>query len=388
MRKSPRVWSPAWPWTASCWRGLAAALVLCALVASTSRAADELEIELATARDAPLAAQRGWHDLLESQFPGRVRLRPFRGGEQPQIERPDPGSRGPTRVVAVITGDGALVVPGASFALAQRTRARDWFTALASPTSEPTVTGDHGFDPTALDGLRGVLGKPISQVTRGQDRWAVYDRLCEDLGLPVVAETAAEIAIRDRRQAGPDLLADELQHLAHGTGLAVLLDGVELGLRPEVRGAGRFRLVVTPLAGAERIWPVGTALAGSGRDRAPKLFEFVDIDLPAQPFDQAVGWFSARTEVPVLVDRRAVAERGLDLANHLSAIPPKRTAYLMVLRGLAGPARLKLHLRLDDGGRPFVWLGPTFGSTVEKDRARRSGFGDVAPEPNADGEDR
>lgn len=379
MHHSPRIPRPGRPRPTPRWLGALAALALCGFCLVLPSPADEpptdpaidLEIELATARDAPLAAQRGWHDLLETLAPGRVRLRPFRGGEQPRVSRPESGSSDSIDVIAVITGDGALVVPGASFALSERSRARDWFATLSSPPSAPEVFEEFGLDPAARAELLAVLGRPLSHPTRGQDRWATYDRICQDLDIPVVPETAAEIAIRNARQAGPDPLADELQHLALGTGLAVLLDGAELGLRPEPRGAGRFRLVVTPLAGADRVWPLGTELTGSLRREVPKLHEFVDVDLPAQPFEQSLAWFTAQTELPVLVDRRAVAERGIDLANHLSTIPPKRTAWLMVIRGLAGPVRLRAYYRRDDANRPFLWLAPTFLSLVEKDRARR-----------------
>ncbi len=315
-----------------------------------------LEIELTTAPDAPLAAQRSWHDFLASLPDCSVRLRPVRRSDGPRQEVRQAGSKTVVWVLALINARGELRTPDARFAPGDRDAARNWVKRVQDQADSPDPGGDPSGGHPGGDRLRATVSAPLTESTQGKPRWDCFDRLLERFDQPVVIDPAAQVMIRRGRDDATDLVADELRGLALGTALALLLEPAELGLRaPGPAGLSNTWVVSPGTVGDDR-WPLGYEPEGSGRSDAPKLFEFFDVDLPSGTLESALAWFSARTELPIVVDRRALAERSVVPSEILVSLPPKRTAYVMALKGVLRPSRLTGKLRLDDAGRPWIWV--------------------------------
>jgi hypothetical protein len=60
--------------------------------------------------------------------------------------------------------------------------------------------------------------------------------------------------------------------------------------------------------------------------------------------------------VPVLVDHNALARHGVDPSKVTVSHPPSRTTYSQVLPKILFQARLKSEVRVDEAGKPFLWV--------------------------------
>ena len=58
----------------------------------------------------------------------------------------------------------------------------------------------------------------------------------------------------------------------------------------------------------------------------------------------------------MLVDTNALAHHEIDLDKVLLTHPRSRTVYGIALRKLLFQAKLKYEVRLDDAGKPFLWI--------------------------------
>jgi len=58
----------------------------------------------------------------------------------------------------------------------------------------------------------------------------------------------------------------------------------------------------------------------------------------------------------VLMDQNALARHGIDPSKAMVSIPVGRTTYSIALRKLLFQAGLKFEVRLDESGRPLLWV--------------------------------
>ena len=61
-------------------------------------------------------------------------------------------------------------------------------------------------------------------------------------------------------------------------------------------------------------------------------------------------------KAPVLIDHYALARHGIDPAKATVTLPRSKTTYSLALRKLLFQAGLKLKLRCDEAGMPFLWV--------------------------------
>ena len=66
------------------------------------------------------------------------------------------------------------------------------------------------------------------------------------------------------------------------------------------------------------------------------------------------GWRAV--EVPILMDYNAMARHGIDPAKAMVAMPAMRTVYATALRRLLGKVGLRYEIRVDEAGKPFLWI--------------------------------
>ncbi|MSR59034.1 MAG: hypothetical protein EXS05_15555 [Planctomycetaceae bacterium] len=231
-----------------------------------------------------------------------------------------------------------------------------------------------------LDELRefGAQGTP-----EGQPAWGLtkqqFGELFETLGTPLAADTLGDeftdalkkfqltgtLQVRLTESAATLLKSrDEsksqqsLQGISRGTALAILLSEQGLGFRPRRRQDGTIELSVAPISELNKPWPVGWPRKESGPATAPKLFKFYPIDLHDIELDAVLEAAAQVLEVPILVDRGALAAKDIDLSQVKVSQKPKRTTWSLALSSLLFQARTKFELLIDEAGHPFLWVTP------------------------------
>jgi hypothetical protein len=113
--------------------------------------------------------------------------------------------------------------------------------------------------------------------------------------------------------------------------------------------------VVKPAA-KQTTWPVGWPLGEQKpRDVLPKLFETLNAEIDT-PLTDVLENIAERLDVVVLYDHYAMARQGIDLAKLNSRFPPSKTWYAKVIDRVLHQSGLTGEWRLDDAGKPLLWV--------------------------------
>lgn len=329
---------------------LALACVLLCGGGATAHAAGRVELEIATQRGAPLTAAQTWQQVLAEAGADGIRIAEARGGEEPAIEQLGTEDEPVYRVTGILTARDVLILPGGKFTPRDRGRLQEWITRLREQgLSESGGDAPFGLPARQLEAVRADLGQAVRSATRDQSAAdvvaALASRLTYDLQLE--AEDQALLA-----EAPP--CADEFQGLAAGTALAAVLRNAGLALVPSAAG-GQLQYSVASAGSVEDAWPAGWPAEGKPIDVLPTLLEFVNAEIADIPLAEAVAGVAERIGAPVVYDQIALAFHEIDLALPVSQAKT-RTTCTQLLRRLLFQGKLKHELRIDDGGRPFLWI--------------------------------
>jgi hypothetical protein len=86
------------------------------------------------------------------------------------------------------------------------------------------------------------------------------------------------------------------------------------------------------------------------------MFEFHHVEIDGVPLATAMDAIADKLKTPILLDRAALAKLQIDPAKVNVKLPAQRTTYGLALDRVLGQARLKEELRVDDAGKPFLWI--------------------------------
>ena len=106
----------------------------------------------------------------------------------------------------------------------------------------------------------------------------------------------------------------------------------------------------------KEIWPIGWPPEKPLAQTVPSLYEFHNVNVQNATAAKALAAIAARLKVPVLMDYNAMARHGVDPAKTLVSFPSARTTYSLALRKLLFQAGLQFEVRLDEAGKPFLWI--------------------------------
>lgn len=287
-----------------------------------------------------ITGPQDWLRVLRRAGISQVRLSAANGTVRPEVHQRASG----TTVIGVLGTDNRLQLPRASFSLREVGRVAGHLRHL---TARKESAGQHAQQAAPI---AAPLAAPIPDDTRG----TAYRKL--------IAQQieAMDIPIRIDRQARPALLDDtpiqtELKGLSRGTALAYLLDLKGLVLRSESAGGG---MAIEPATEDAESWPIGRLPKGSLREQAPQLLEFLPVRIRETPLTTVLEALRKRLELPMLIAYGELEPQEIDLDAIVVTLPEERTFYKKVLDRSLFQGRMKAHLRLDDGGRPFLWIRP------------------------------
>lgn len=336
---------------------LAALIVFAAASAQPACGADRVELEIATEKGAPITAGQEWAQLLNGLDLSSVQIRGSRPGDKAEIRvQGSPGSR-IYHVTGILSSGNQLQVPGHRFRASDRGAIAAWVADLIrqGPLRPGEAEVPFGLRRDQYLALRRKLGQPLENTTAGQPAVGVANQINEVAQGCFYLDSAA---IRKLSAAPP--LADELQGLAAGAAMAATLRSAGLGATPRPSG-GKVVCSVVELGPDAAVWPVGLGADERSRELLPILYEFLNVEIDGVTVAETVDSIAPRLKVPVLYDRLALAVHEIDPAAVTASLPAKRTSYSLLLKRVLFQARLKYELRVDDAGRPFVWI-----TTVKK----------------------
>jgi hypothetical protein len=332
------------------------ALVLGRVPTAAFAADVRIELELVTESGFPMTGSHQWSRFLAELDFDRVRIRGAARGGRPAIETTGPATARSYLVTGVLSSRNQLRLPGGTFTLRDKAGLQDWIRRLAED-GEDGLTEDRvafGLTPQQLIAVHESLGTKVRAPMQGERLEAAIATIVQDADqrLAIDADVAGLI-----REGG--VVQDQVQGLASGTSLAALLRPLGLGFAPVSSPGGTVQLRVMADREATESWPVGwppSKVQAKPIDLVPKLFERLEVEIADTPLAEVLAAVQQRLNVPLLVDHLALARRQIDPAGARVSFSQPRTYYWRILDQTTRQAGLKVEVRVDEAGQPFLWL--------------------------------
>ncbi len=329
-------------------------LLLGTLLAGTLEAAPRVELELVTEPGFPITGSHAWHRVLTEIGVDGLRIRTARGGEEVTVQVRGSRANPTYQVTGLLSRGNRLRLPGATFTQRDRRGIKTYLAKLRAGGLEAVSREpQEAFGLTAKQLAEAVedLTAPMVMATQGEPPESIVNAISQRTTLELVVHPAAATVLSTATAC-----EEEYQGLSMGTALAATLRPLGLMLQPERSPGGPTRHVVLVATAAAEAWPVGWPPEGKPRQLVPKLYEFLTVEAVDSPLSEVLAVLQARLEIPFLVDRNALAAQRIELDGHQVKLPPGRTYYRKALDRVLYQARLKSELRIDEAGRPFVWI--------------------------------
>lgn len=313
-----------------------------------------VELHLTAAAGGELGVQQEWAEILEGVGADSVRISSVKRPEGAAIEELPSGRTVVIKVNGVIQG-GSLSLPGARFARSDVAGIRDYIQKLRADGAKVALAEKKAFGLTSeqLVRLSEELGQTVEKTTKDVAATEFVRGLLRQTGKRTRVSDAAWRALDES-----GTLQDELQGFSAGTALAAALRPAGLVLVPIREQGKEVELAIVASADADEHWPVGWPIDVPVSRAEPKLFQRRDIEIKGFPLQQAVAAVSGLCEVPVLYDWNALARKELDPTKTLVTVVKKKHPYYMTIVDLLKQTKpsLGVELRLDENGKPFMWI--------------------------------
>lgn len=331
------------------------AAMLLLLVASVANAAPRIDMEIALLPGFTSSDIATWHQLLTGVGVDNLRL--GGGGNATKkigVEKPEGKTGTDYRVYGVITEKNELLLPGGKFARGDRTALSKWVSDLktSGPAKKPGAKAvPFGLQPTQLESIAKDLGKPVDFATTGATVKQVLIEIGNRTTNPIVAEPGIAAGL-DAMEKVPG----ELKGLACGTVAAAVLRREGLSLVPRTTTSGTIEYFVTRAGAGQDVWPVGWPAEKPIPELIPDLFTLRNVEIDDIPASQLLQVVADRVKLPMLFDEQTLVEKKLDASKIKVKIPEGKLGYQGVLDRAMFQAGMKHEVRIDDAGRPFLWI--------------------------------
>ena len=336
--------------------------------APESKPKGRVNLVIAGQAGAAVSSYHEWARELGKAGVRNVRIRAARSSDKIAIQTRGSGQYPTYDVTGMIESGGDLVLPGARFSMGDARRVAQWVDDLAQegPPQSREPKGPFGLTKSQFEKVTDDLGRVVDFSTVGLARAAVVEKITDSLKIPLKIETGLKASL------ARDKLKDELAGFSSGTALALVLRPLGLGLVPGETDDRRLAYVVLPLpanaTGGTTIganaktktkangWPVGWPPTGPRNKVLPGLFEFHTVGIQNVSLGEVLKAVGKKLDAPLLVDRAALARRGIGPEKINVSLPQRRTTYGLVLNRVLSKAKLKYELRVDEAGRAFLWV--------------------------------
>jgi hypothetical protein len=317
--------------------------------------AGRLELDVAVEAGFPVADLQRWNMLLGQCGFDSVRIGSPGGTVAKVVVEPMAGVGGASfKAHGVLTRGGQILLPGGRFGVNDRAGITAWAAKVRSegaPLAPGQKRSPFGIEPLTLDVIRKDLGRAADFSTLQKSPIDVLTQVGNRCQYQVVAEPAiADILVRAEKVPG------ELQGLACGTVLAAVLRREGLSLVPAMGTGGRPEYTIVKARPDQDIWPIGWPPERPLPEVIPEMFTLRNVAIDDYAASELLQVVADRLKLPMLFDEQALVIKKLDPSKVKVKIPEGQMGYEAVLDRAMFQSGLRHEVRLDDGGRPFLWV--------------------------------
>ncbi len=309
------------------------------------------EVDLEIAGDNQMGAGMSfqqWGQALAAAGIQNVRLRSIHEGDKPAIEVGGTPQLPLYKVTAVLGGRDELIVPGGRFRRSECKKLAAWLDDLAKRglPEKREKTSVFGLTASQFEKVNSDLTKAVGFSTKGMTRSEAVNKIAGQLGL--------SLKIEGNLADGDDKIAEELSGISCGTALACILRPAGFCIVPQVNG-DTLSYAVKKSQLDQEIWPIGWPAKDSVKI-LPALYEFHNVNVSGVTASKLLDVVGKQISAPVLLDHNALAFHGIDPEKTTVSHPQQRTTYSVALRKMLGKIELKFEVRVDEAGKPFLWV--------------------------------
>ena len=333
-------------------------VAICWALLSFATVVDAARIDMVLITESGAGQQvQEWYQLLTDLKVDSLQIRGNSGNDKVDVVKSGTGAAAGYRVTGMLTGRNEIVLPGGRYRLGDRARISEWLKTLQTEGADRALGAPRppfNIPPEQLKPVREEFAKPITFDTMDMPLRTFLDHLGSQLRVPLVVDAATlPIVKRDEYK-----VRDELNGLATGAGLAAALRPAGLVLVPRISLQRRVELAVSVAGASTEFWPIGWAPTADRPESQiiPAMHEVRDVELDEVPVLDLVAVVAERLKTPVLMDHNGIARQGLKPADVKVSLKPSKLSYGVVLGRMLVKAKLRYEVRIDDAGKPFVWI--------------------------------
>jgi hypothetical protein len=332
--------------------------MLALLIAAESvvRAEGLVYLEIVTSRTFPIEGSQELARKLGEVGADNLRIRQGGDSDRPKLDVAGTAQTPIYNVTAVVDSSGRLHVPGATFSTSSPGAIRDWIAKLKSAGADGGLNagpGAFGLTGKELLDLHTALAAPVALSTKDVSARDAAGAIVRGLRgkVNVAVDASAAEAL-----AGDETVFEELRGLSSGSALAAILRPLGLVVVPQKSRTGEVSMVIVDSRRSEQSWPIGWPLEKAEKDVMPGLFKFLPVEINDFALSDALGALQSRLEVPLLYDHNSLAREGVEITEVKVSHPKGQTYYKRVIERLLAQARLKAEVRVDEAGKPLLWI--------------------------------
>jgi hypothetical protein len=332
---------------------IATCCLLVGIVAGSrsTEAAGRVRLEIFTDERAPITSQQQWLRQLSAAGVTNFRIHAGEPTDKVGVEVQGTEADPLYLVSGMITSGNELVLPGGRFRPSDAPQVARWLKNLAEKgVRKEEPRGPFGLTEGQFRIVQKDLAQPVGFSTKGLSRAQAVEKIGGRLAAPPRIEPGALDADSE------DKLAEELSSVACGTALACVLRPAGLGLLPRVDDGGQPEYAVVRAKRDMEIWPVGWPPEKPLPQVIPTMYESLNANIQDVSLSTALGALSKRLKVPFLFDHNALARHEIDPDKKKVNSPQSKITYQHLLRKILSQAGLKSEVRIDEAGKPLVWI--------------------------------
>lgn len=331
------------------------AAVACVLLAATAVSAERPPVDFVLLADSSPTMARSaerWIQLFSKLGVDGVQIRAAEPGEKIGIETRGTPDSPSYHVTGELSGGTELVLPGGRFGLSDGDRLSKWIDELGRHGAAGVTEkkGAFGLLPRQTAEARDGLSAAVDFPTKGMTAADALTKIGAKLKYPLVIDPEIQRAI-----AADDPVRDELQGITAGTAIAALVRPVGAVLRPREASAGGLEYTITRAKAGAEAWPIGWPPEQAEGKVVPMLLESHNIEIRDIPISQVVGAIQGVFKIPFLLDHNAILKGRIDMQKKVS-FPSRKAYYITVVRQLLSQADLRYSVRVDEAGKPLIWI--------------------------------
>ena len=312
-----------------------------------------LTVEVSANAMAAAGTQQQWMKMLKAVGADRVRSQTIRRGKAAVDETEVSGVR-MIKVSGFIEA-GKLVLPGGKFRITDRKRISDLLQKFRDDGSETTLApkGKFGLTAVEIQSLSKKFSTPVAESTKGKPVAKVVQTMTAGLGVNFVRDAAAKSAMRSSAT-----IENELQGLSTGTALAAILKPLGLVIQPQRKQGQAVQVDLMSAIKSKEPWPIGWKLPTAPVMVEPKLFDKMPIKIKNFPLDKVLDALQKKVDTPFVLDHETMQREGIDMAKTKVSLEHKNGTIKVIMGKLLRQTkpRLSEELRIDENGKPFLWI--------------------------------